>query len=182
MGTVARSFSFNMDDTQPRDTVLIKTGGNDCPLLSATADAASIVPGAFLTNTATTEPSEMTLAGAISGSTALNSELYICEIDRSSANIAYGTDVASISYADNDDIKVYEMKIGMEVWAKGSSLTCAIGERLVTAANGLVTTVGDPDGVAIDEACYEFLALAAISSGTWVPVRFLGIGAHDKTA
>lgn len=181
MGTVSRSFMFHSDATQPMDTVLIKTGGNDCPLLTATADAASIVPGGLLTNTATTEPSEMTLAGAAIGGIGTDNELYICEIDRSTVNIAYGTDVGSISYADNDTIKVYELKPGMEVWCKASSLTAAIGERLVTAASGLVTNWGDPDGTTTAITGHQFLLLAAISSGTWVPCRYLGIQSFDNT-
>jgi hypothetical protein len=173
---------FQSDATQPYDTVLIKTGGNYCPVLSATADAASLVAGGLCTNTATSEPSEMTLMGAVSGNTPLNSEIYIIEIDRSSPNIAYGTDAASISYADNDDIKVYELKVNMEVWCKANNLTAAIGEILVPAANGLVTNAGDPDGTAIDETCHGFLLLSAIAGGTWVPCRYIGYHTHDKTA
>lgn len=179
--SVSRSVIFDSDMTRPMDTVLISTGGNACPLLQATADAASIAPCLILYRSASTYANEMTQAGAVHGDDALLQDLYVCEIDPSSNAIARDGTEYDNAYADLDSIKVYQLKEGMEFWAKASNLTCDVGEMLTTAANGLLTNVGDPDGVAIDIACPAFMALAAGTGVTYVPVRYLGRRAFDKT-
>jgi hypothetical protein len=185
MGTVARSAMFQSDLTEPYGTVLIKTGGQDCPLRSMMCDEANIRPCHMLSITATTYRTEMKMTATLIGQTALGplgNDLWICEFDFGTPAIAYdGTQVDNL-YADLDSIKVYEMKTNMEVWAIGSTLTAAEGEILITANTGILTNVGDPDGTAIDESARGFMALTALSAGTYIPVRDIGHFAHDKSA
>lgn len=180
MGTVSRSMLFKSDQTQPMSTVLISSGGNPTPKISAMCDTANLKPGLLCTRTATSYPTEMTEAGALFGSASEGNALFIVELE---ADTPYqnGQYVLETAYADLDPITVYELKPGMEVWCKGSSLTCEMGDILVPAASGLVTNVGDPDGVAIEKTAHGFMALASLISGTWIPVRYLGKVVFDNT-
>jgi len=181
MADCTRTILHRSDLVAPLDTVLIKTGGNDCPLLSVVCDEAALFPGALVRITQTAVETEVSMVDAGDGQRADRTDLFIVEVDRASPNIAYGTAVGSIAYADTDSIKVYEMKIGMEVWIKGSTLTVAMGEYLVPANNGVVTNVGDPDGAAINKKDHVFMALADMTSGTWIPARYMGQIAYDDT-
>ena len=78
-------------------------------------------------------------------------------------------------------MRALELFVGMDVWCKGSSLTYVQDEILVPAANGLVTNVTDPDGETIETESWGFRALGPVTSGTWVPCRFVGRIVYDDT-
>jgi hypothetical protein len=181
MGTCSRSVLFDSDMTEPFNTVLIKTGGNDCPIVNLTSDEASHTPCMLTYITATTYANEVKHLEAAHGSTSLNNTCFVVEFDFGTPAIAYDGTQVDNAYADLDSLKAYEVKKNMEFWGKGSSLTSLLGEILISADNGLLTNVGDPDGATIAVTAFGFMAIAAMSSGTYQPVRAVDKVAYDAT-
>lgn len=181
MGTVARSPLWKSDQTEPDDTILISPGGNAVDLADLIADTANIKPGLCTYITASTYPNEVTESGAVHGDDALAQTQFSIEIPAHHIRFP-GNYEKDIAFDDLDPMQGFEQKPGMKIWMKGSSLTCALGELLTNAANGLVANVGDPDGVAIDISAFAYKALSAMTSGTWMPCLIMAKSAFDKTA
>ena len=180
MGTVSNSPYFRSKMTEPLSTVLIDNP-LDAEKIPVIADEASIVPGMITFISASTYANEISMADAVHGKTALQGQILVVEIESSDIHHPANFDKTTAG-ADLQPMQAYVIKKDMKFWAKGSTLTAAEDEELVCGANGVITNVGDPDGVAIDEVSHTFVALAAITSGTWIPVRYVGKFAHDKSA
>lgn len=184
-----RTQSFPALGTEPLGSVYI---GNSYGIAKPKkelliADEASIYPGLLTYLSKNTYANEVTRCGAEygmgSGTGAHTQSLppYIIEIDASNSNRPLPYD-KSTAGADLDSITGYRLRVGDRVWLKGSSLTCNEGTLLVCAANGLVTTIPDVDGVATDSTAHGFVALSPITSATWVPAEYLGLISYDGTA
>ena len=181
MGTVARSPLWKSDQTEPDDTILISPGGNAVDLVDLITDTSNIKPGLCTYISANTYPNEVTESGAVHGDDSRVQTQFSIEIPAHHIRFP-GNYEKDVAFDDLDPCQGFEHKPGMKIWMKGTSLTCLLGENLTNGANGLVTNVGDPDGVAIDISAFVFKALAPMTSGTWVPCLIKAKTAFDKTA
>ena len=181
MGTVARSPLYDSDQTEPLSTILISDGGAEVLRRTMTADTANLKPGMLVYITANTYPNEVTECGKEHGAAdSTIGEIWVVDIEASTAHMPqpYSKDTA---YADLDPVQCFKLANGMKFWGKGSSLTATISEILVTAASGLISNQDDPspDAVALD--LDGFRALTALTSGTWLPVQYIGRIGVDTT-
>ncbi len=174
MGSVSRSPLFDSDQTEPLSTVLISDGGAEIIRRTMTADTANLGAGLLCYITGTTYPNDVTEAGKEHGAADQTiGSLWVVDIEASTAKLPTGYD-NSTTYADGDPIQCIHLEIGMKFWAKGSTLTAAQGEILVTAAVGLVSNQDDASADAITLSIDGFRALTALTSGTWIPVQYIG--------
>lgn len=180
MGDVSRSVYFRSHATEPMSTVLINPNGNPISYLPVIADTANIYSGMLVDITASTYANEVTELGAQQGKDHKDPAPLLIEIDPAHMSLPLNYDKTTV-HPDLAKMRALELFVGMDVWLKGSSLTCTLDETLVPAASGLVTNVGDPDGEAIDTVSYTFRALAPLTSGTWVPCRVTGREAFDDS-
>lgn len=61
---------------------------------------------------------------------------------------------------------------GKEYWLKGSSLTAALDQKLICAANGLIGVAGDNSATPL--SMHSYRCTRAVSSGTWTKGVYLG--------
>lgn len=181
MADPARSPFFHSHGTEPLSTVLINANGCPISYLPVIADTANIYSGMLVDITASSYPNEVTELGAAQGKDHLDPAPLLIEIDPAHMSLPLNYDKTT-KHPDLAKMRALELFVGMDVWLKGSTLTCTMGETLIPHTAGLVTNVGDPDGEAIDQVAYSFRALTALTSGTWIPCRVTGRQAHDKSA
>ena len=180
MGTASRSYVFHSHATEPLSTVLINPNGKPISFLPVVADTANIYAGLLVERTASLYENEVTEMGAKQGKDHLDMSPLLIEIEEASMHLPDNYDKAT-QYPDKASMKALELFVDMDIWVKGSSLTVHQDETLVPAANGLVTNMTDPDGEVIEKVGWGFRALSDVSSGTWIPVRFLGRVTYDDS-
>src|SRR4030042_639372 len=175
MGNVAQSLEWDGLATAPTDSIRIWPKGGKT--FTAFTGSANLMPG--LACYLSAAPNTFIEAGAILGKTATEGFLYVVEVEAESVYQAENY-VLATAYAASVSCRVFRPKVGDQFWLKGSSLTCAEQETLVTAANGLWTNVGDPDGQVGAAMAWACKALAPLTSGTWVPGEFIGMHTFDN--
>jgi len=178
---MGRGFGWYSNATEPLSSVLIDPMTSPVRYLPGVTDEASIYAGLLVYLTAGSYPNDFTRCAALHGKIATHGKPYLVEAPDADIHMAYNYDFTT-AYSDKDPIKILELFPKMWVWVKGSTITAALGETLVHAANGLVTNVGDPDGEVHAISCYAYKALMTVTSGTWVPVEVLGLTSIDNTA
>ena len=176
----ARSYVFKSHGTEPLGTVLINANGNPVSYIPVVADTATIYSGLLVDHTAGVYSNHVSAMGAKQGKDHLDKSPLLIEIDPAHMSLPDNYDKTT-AYPDNSKMRALELFVGMDVWVKGSSLTAAQDESLVCAANGLVTNVGTAVGETIDATAYGFRALSPLTSGTWIPVRYLGRITYDDS-
>ena len=180
MGTASRSPYFHSHATEPMSTVLINPNGQPVSYLPVVADTANIYSGMLVDITASTYPNEVTELGAQQGKDHLDPHPLLIEIDPAHESLPLNYDKTT-AHPNLAKMRALELFVGMDVWLKGSTLTCSQDETLVPAAAGLVTNMGDPDGEAIEQTAFAFRALTALTSGTWIPCRVLSRATFDDS-
>jgi len=144
------------------------------------ASGQSVMPGLLVYKSGTLPDNEVTVCGALYGSTVeAESTIYIVEIPRShpSFNQSYAKTTAFT--AETDGFKMHRLRVGDKVWLKGSSLTANETDNLVCAAGGLVSqTTGD---TADKWNCHGFRAIGEWASATWIQGEYMGFITVDSS-
>lgn len=168
--------------------------------INATADVSDLlVAGVLGYLTATTNASDITPTSAVYGDDAREGILFVTEIQQANPYFPTTTDravypnrvpnttctITDYSHAQNTNIVIIPLEVGMYVWLIGSvdgTFDTTFGYGYVSAANGLIAAVGDPDGIAIDISCHYFTSIATTLNQNWALFRYDGKVAFDKTA
>ena len=180
MANCARSYVWHSHATEPMNSVLINPNGNPVSYLPVVADSGNIYAGLLVDQTGTTYLNEVTEMGAQQGKDHLDKSPLLVEINSDHMNLPLNWDKTT-AYPDGAKLKALELFVGMDVWCKGSTLTTLQDETLVPAAAGLVDNMTDPDGEVIEQVAWGFRALAPMTSGTWIPCRYLGRVTFDDS-
>lgn len=180
MGTFVHGISSPASGTEPFDRIMVESPFGS-KKFTAHDDAGGLKAGLLCYRTGTTQSNDMTVGGAIWGSSPDEAKIYVVEIQADGLNMPQPYDKAT-AYSANDTILIREVRQGDRLWLKASTLTVAEDEMVVMIAAGLVDNTGDPDGVAIDLTGHGFVSLGSMTSGTWMLGEYLGIIAFDASA
>lgn len=180
MGDFVHGICSPGEGTKPLDRIMLESPMGS-KFFTAHDDAGSLEIGWLVYRTAGTQLNDMTKAAAKMGGRPDQAKLYVVELPSSDIHMPenFGGDLTTV-YTIEDPIVVREIRIGDRLWLKGSSLTVSEDEFVVPAA-GYVARVGDPDGVTIALTGHAFLALGALSSGSWMVGEYLGLVTYDDT-
>ena len=82
-------------------------------------------------------------------------------------------DKNSTAFAEGDHINVIRHKIGDTYWLPASSITASVGDKLITAASGLVAKQTEHTGTLKQH--HYWVCVKAASSKNWVKATYKGI-------
>ena len=163
----------------PYDRIMLESPMGS-KFFNAHDDAGSMVAGMLCYRSATTQANDMTACAAEWGDIGTEGKIYVVEIPGSDIHMATNFDKTT-TYSQNDPILIREIRIGDRLWLKGSTCTCVEDTTLYPANSGLVDVGSKPSEAAIEKTSHTFIALGAMTSGTWMVGEYVGITAYDDT-
>lgn len=151
----------------PGHTVVVGSQPAKYPKDGARAHDTGVAPQLLLVRNTATYTNGFDVAGAADAS----GKLYLCDIQARHTRSTTPYDKTS-TYLAGDNILSAELEIGRDYHFKSGTLSCAIGDALISAANGLVVNAqAYTTSLALVNT---FVAIEAKTSVTSVKATFVG--------
>lgn len=165
--------------TEPFKSVLID-GTNPDYHPGNGASGQSILPGLLVYKSGTLPDNEVTVCGALYGSSMeTESTIYTVEIPKSHPTFPKSYDKATAFTAQTDGFKMHRLVANDKLWVKGNTISGDEGDNFACAANGLVAQLtGD---TADKWNCHGFKLIGEWGTAVWAQAEYVGFMSVDSS-
>jgi len=143
------------------------------PVFNGRAASTSVKPGLLLKPSTGTYSNGFDVADAAYGdSNTSEGFIYQCDIPAIHKRSTTAWDKTT-AFQAGDAIPVIKHEEGHTYWLKGSSLTVTEGDKIITAANGLVEKQTAHTSTPLPH--HTWIAFKSYTSATWIKATYIGI-------